>query len=58
MQRWLTRLAAAEPHRYVVVDADATPDVVAQRIREGVRPLLRGSVGDGGRPVREQTPVL
>jgi dTMP kinase len=55
MQRWLTRLAAAEPHRYVVVDADATPDVIAERIREGVQPLLRRTGGVGDRPVREQT---
>jgi dTMP kinase len=40
VQRWLTRMAAAEPHRYVVVDADAAPDTVAERIREGIQPLV------------------
>jgi dTMP kinase len=40
VQRWLTRMAAAEPHRYVVVDADAAPDVVEEQIRAGIRPLV------------------
>ena len=40
VQRWLTRMAAAEPHRYVVVDADAAPDAVEERIRDGIRPLV------------------
>jgi len=41
VQRLLARVAAAEPHRYVVVDADAEPDVVAQRIRDGLAPMIR-----------------
>lgn len=41
VQRLLTRMAAAEPQRYVVVDADAEPDVVAERVVDGLRPLLR-----------------
>lgn len=40
VQRLLTRMAAAEPHRYVVVDADAAADVVAARVLDGVTPLL------------------
>jgi dTMP kinase len=40
VQRLLTRMAAAEPHRYVVVDADSSPEVVAERVREGLRPLM------------------
>ena len=40
VQRWLTRMAAAEPHRYVVVDADVVPDAVEERIRHGIRPLV------------------
>lgn len=40
VQRLLTRMAAAEPHRYVVVDADATVDEVAERVFTGVTPLL------------------
>jgi dTMP kinase len=44
VQRLLTRMAAAEPHRYVVVDADSSPDVVAERVREGLRPLV-GQLG-------------
>jgi dTMP kinase len=40
VQRLLTRMAAAEPHRYVVVDADGSSDEVARRILEGVVPLL------------------
>jgi dTMP kinase len=41
VNRLLTRRAAAEPDRYVVVDADGDPEVVAQQVREGVAPLLR-----------------
>ncbi|HZZ50840.1 MAG TPA: dTMP kinase [Pseudonocardia sp.] len=37
----LTRRAATEPDRYLVVDADLPPDLVAARVVEGVRPLLR-----------------
>jgi dTMP kinase len=40
VQRLLTRMAAAEPHRYVVVDADGTPEVVAERIDKGLAELL------------------
>jgi dTMP kinase len=40
VQRLLTRMAAAEPHRYVVVDADSSPEVVAERVRDGLRPLV------------------
>jgi dTMP kinase len=40
VQRLLTRMAAAEPHRYVVVDADGTRDEVAERVFRGVEPLL------------------
>jgi dTMP kinase len=40
VQRLLTRMAAAEPHRYVVVDADGAPDEVAERVFEGVRAVL------------------
>jgi len=41
VRRLLTRMAAAEPHRYVVVDADGTPDEVAERVFAGLAPLLR-----------------
>ncbi|MBO0878246.1 MAG: MFS transporter, partial [Pseudonocardia sp.] len=44
VRRWLTRMAAAEPHRYVVVDADAAPDVVHQRVTDGIRPVVRTAV--------------
>jgi dTMP kinase len=40
VQRWLARMAADEPHRYVVVDADAAPSTVAERVRDAVRPLV------------------
>jgi len=40
VQRLLTRMAAAEPHRYVVVDADGTPEDVAARVAEGVAAVL------------------
>ncbi len=40
VQRLLTRMAAAEPHRYVVVDADGTPDEVAERVHAGLAGML------------------
>nr|WP_233159278.1 dTMP kinase [Pseudonocardia sp. MH-G8] len=40
VQRLLTRMAAAEPHRYVVVDADGSPDEVAERVFRGLAPVL------------------
>jgi dTMP kinase len=40
VQRLLTRMAAAEPHRYVVVDADGTPEEVAERVFSGLQPVL------------------
>jgi dTMP kinase len=40
VQRLLTGLAAAEPHRYVVVDADGSSDDVADRVHSGIRPFL------------------
>jgi dTMP kinase len=40
VQRLLTRMAAAEPHRYVVVDADGSPDEVAERVYNGLADLL------------------
>jgi dTMP kinase len=42
VQRLLTRMAAAEPHRYVVVDADGSPDEVAERVFRGLAPVLPG----------------
>lgn len=50
VQRWLTRMAADEPHRYVVVDADAAPDLVEQRVRARVAPLVRAATS--GRTAR------
>lgn len=41
MQRLLTRMAAAEPHRYVVVDADGPPEEVGSRVFDGVSAVLR-----------------
>ena len=42
VQRLLTRMAAAEPHRYVVVDADGSADEVAERVFDGLEPVLPG----------------
>ncbi|MBA3908057.1 MAG: thymidylate kinase, partial [Pseudonocardiales bacterium] len=39
VQRLLTRMAAAEPHRYVVVDAEGSPEVVAARVLTGLAPV-------------------
>ena len=46
VRRLLTRMAAAEPHRYVVVDADGTPDDVAVRVLAALTPVLPGPAGD------------
>jgi dTMP kinase len=40
VRRLLTHMAAAEPHRYVVVQAEGTPDEVAERVHTGLLPLL------------------
>ena len=40
VRRLLTHMAAAEPHRYVVVDADGPAHEVAERIAVGLAPLL------------------
>jgi dTMP kinase len=40
VRRLLTHMAAAEPHRYVVVDADGPAAGVAERIATGLAPLL------------------
>jgi hypothetical protein len=40
VRRLLTRMAAAEPRRYVVVDADGPPDEVARRVLAALTPVL------------------
>jgi len=40
VQRLLTRMAAAEPHRYVVVDADGSADEVSERVVSGLAAVL------------------
>ncbi|MCW0215082.1 MAG: thymidylate kinase [Pseudonocardia sp.] len=45
VQRLLTRMAAAEPHRYVVVDADGDPAEVAARVAAGLAPVLKPARG-------------
>jgi dTMP kinase len=42
VQRVLTEMAAADPDRFVVVDADGAPDVVAERVRMAVQTALAG----------------
>lgn len=57
VQRLLTRMAAAEPHRYVVVPADGTADEVAERVFDGLGPLLpRRSVESAGSPAESVAP--
>lgn len=41
VQRLLTEMAAADPDRYVVVDADGDADAVAERVRAAMEPVLR-----------------
>jgi dTMP kinase len=40
VRRLLTRMAAAEPHRYVVVEAEGTADEVARRVLDALTPVL------------------
>ncbi|HWM01207.1 MAG TPA: dTMP kinase [Actinophytocola sp.] len=42
VQRVLTEMASADPDRYVVVDADGTPEEVAVRVRIAVQTALAG----------------
>ncbi|HEV7649359.1 MAG TPA: dTMP kinase [Actinophytocola sp.] len=42
VQRVLTEMASADPDRYVVVDADGTPEQLAMRVRVAVRTALAG----------------
>jgi dTMP kinase len=42
VQKMLTEMAAADPDRYVVVDADGTPEQVALRVRLAVQTALVG----------------
>ena len=50
VQRLLTRMAAAEPHRYVVVDADGSADEVAERVFAGLRSVLPSPPTPAGDP--------
>ena len=40
VQRLLTEMAAADPDRYLVVNADGTADEVAQRVQDALLPVL------------------
>lgn len=51
VRRLLTHMAAAEPHRYVVVDADGSPGEVAERVAAGLAPLLPPPSAVSGKPV-------
>ena len=42
VQRVLTEMASADPDRYVVVDADGAPELVADRVRLAVQTALAG----------------
>ena len=57
VQRLLTRMAAAEPHRYVVVDADGSPDEVAERVFRGLEPVLPAPPATAVRPADPATVV-
>jgi dTMP kinase len=42
VQRLLSEMAAADPDRYVVVEADGDTDLLAERVRAAVLPLVSG----------------
>jgi dTMP kinase len=56
VRRLLTGMAAAEPHRYVVVDADAPAEVVARRVLDGLLPVLPAPRGTAA-PVGSAAPA-
>ncbi|MDT7578305.1 MAG: dTMP kinase [Pseudonocardiales bacterium] len=51
VRRLLLHMAAAEPHRYVVVDADGSPNEVAERVAAGLAPLLPPRLAGESEPV-------
>ena len=57
VRRLLTRMAAAEPHRYVVVEADGTPDDVAVRVLAALTPVLPEAEGDPPGPTDSRAPA-
>nr|WP_245900469.1 dTMP kinase [Prauserella shujinwangii] len=56
VQQLLTEMAAADPGRYVVVDAEGTEEEVGDRVRTAVRATLAGRVS-GLAPTTEPEPV-
>ena len=52
VRRLLTRMAAAEPHRYVVVEADGTAEEVARRVLATLTPVLPAPPVPRGGPDR------
>lgn len=44
VQQLLTEMASSDPHRYVVVDAEGTEEIVADRVRTAVQAALVGKV--------------
>jgi dTMP kinase len=57
VQRLLTEMAAADPDRYVVVDADGSPEQVAVRVRIAVQTALAGRKMGGLVPSDSLAPV-
>lgn len=64
VQKVLTEMASADPDRYVVVDADGTPEQVAVRVRIAVQTALAGRrtasllPGDSLAPVAVREPEV
>jgi dTMP kinase len=64
VRRLLTRMAAAEPHRYLVVEAEGTPDEVARSVLAALIPVLPtpprggpgGTAGSSTPPLTTTTP--
>jgi dTMP kinase len=58
VQKILTEVAAANPDRYVVVDADGTAEEIAERVRAAVYPVLAARIGLRESPADEQVATV
>jgi dTMP kinase len=58
VRRGFRRLAEAEPHRYLVVDATGTQAEISRRIHDRVREILPDPVPEGSEAVTSTMPII